>query len=95
VLFHVTGRWVKGSAEELGRRLTLARKDLSEPPQDKKPARRRFGDGWSIYPPSPIGAPTGRLDLHFNLTHAQLKALENMRQEPGKYLYLRLEPVIA
>jgi thioredoxin reductase (NADPH) len=48
---------VKEPAEELGRRLTLAREDLSEPPQDKKPARRRFGDGWSIYPPSPIGAP--------------------------------------
>jgi hypothetical protein len=41
------------------------------------------------------GSSNGGLDLRFNLTHAQLKALENMRQEPGKYLYLRLDPVIA
>ena len=34
-------------------------------------------------------------ELHFNLTHAQLKALENMRHEQGKILYLRLEPIIA
>lgn len=34
-------------------------------------------------------------ELHFNLTHAQVKALENMRHEPGKNLYLHLEPVIA
>jgi hypothetical protein len=41
------------------------------------------------------GSSNGGLELRFNLTHAQLKALENMRQQPGKYLYLRLEPVVA
>src|SRR2546430_4623797 len=41
------------------------------------------------------GPSNGGLDLRFNLTHAQLKALENMRQQPGKNLYLRLDPVIA
>ncbi len=45
---------------------------------------------------STYGAPNKRrLDLCFNLTHAQLKALENRRHEPGKDLFLRLEPVIA
>lgn len=34
-------------------------------------------------------------ELHFNLTHAQLKALENMRHEPGKTLYLRIQPLIV
>ncbi len=48
----------------------------------------------------PLRSLTGRpnnsdVELHFNLTHAQLKALENMRHQPGKNLYLRLEPVIA
>jgi hypothetical protein len=42
------------------------------------------------------GAPSNSdVELHFNLTHAQLKALEDMRHQPGKNLYLRLEPVIA
>ncbi len=42
------------------------------------------------------GAPSDSgVELHFNLTHAQLKALENMRHQPGKNLYLRLEPVVA
>ena len=42
------------------------------------------------------GAPNKRsLDVCFNLTHAQLKTLENRRHEEGKALYLRLEPVIA
>lgn len=41
------------------------------------------------------GTSEGSLELHFNLTHAQLKALENMRHEPGKKLYLRFEPIIA
>ncbi len=41
------------------------------------------------------GPSNGPLDLRFNLTHAQLKALENMRQQPGKYIYLRLDPVIG
>lgn len=34
-------------------------------------------------------------EFHFNLTHAQLKELENMRHQPGKNLYLHLDPVIA
>ena len=41
------------------------------------------------------GPSNGGLDLRFNLTHAQLKALENMRQQAGKCLYLRLDPVIG
>ena len=42
------------------------------------------------------GAPNRcGIDLCFSLTHAQLKALENRRHDPGKNLYLRLEPIIA
>jgi hypothetical protein len=45
---------------------------------------------------SVIGGPSDSdLELHFHLTHAQLKALENMRHQHGKNLYLRLDPVIA
>lgn len=45
---------------------------------------------------SQVSGPTnGDLELHFNLTHAQLKVLENMRHQPGKNLYLCLEPVIV
>ncbi len=43
----------------------------------------------------PGGSSDTPLELHFNLTHAQLKALENMRHQPGKNLYLRLDPVIV
>ena len=41
------------------------------------------------------GPSNGGLDLCFSLTHAQLKALEDMRHEPGKNLYLCLEPIIV
>ncbi len=41
------------------------------------------------------GASSTPLELRFSLTHAQLKALENMRHQPGKNLYLRLDPVIV
>ena len=41
------------------------------------------------------GPSNGELHLCFSLTHAQLKALENMRHQPGKSLYLRLDPVIV
>lgn len=41
------------------------------------------------------GPSNGSLDLCFSLTHAQLKALEDMRHQSGKNLYLRLDPVIA
>ena len=43
----------------------------------------------------PAAPSSSDVELHFNLTHAQLKALENMRHQPGKNLYLRLEPVIV
>lgn len=42
-----------------------------------------------------LGPSTGSLDLCFSLTHAQLKALENMRHLAGKNLYLRLDPIIV
>jgi len=42
-----------------------------------------------------IGISESSLELRFSLTHAQLKALENMRHQPGKNLYLRLDPVIV
>ncbi len=35
------------------------------------------------------------LELHFNLTHEQIKLLENMRHQPGRNLYLYLEPIIV
>lgn len=41
------------------------------------------------------GSNNRPLDLCFNLTHAQLKSLENMRHKPDKFLHLRLDPVIA
>src|SRR6266567_530901 len=41
------------------------------------------------------GSNQNDMQLRFNLTHAQLKALENMRHEPGRNLYLYLEPVIV
>ena len=43
----------------------------------------------------PGGSSDTPLELHFNLTHAHLKALENMRHQPGKNLYLCLEPIIV
>lgn len=43
----------------------------------------------------PGGVSVTPFELHFNLTHAQLKALENMRHQPGKNLYLHLNPIIA
>jgi hypothetical protein len=44
---------------------------------------------------SHTGSSKHHLDICFNLTHAQLKALENRRHEQGKDLYLRLEPIVA
>lgn len=41
------------------------------------------------------GSSASGLDLCFNLTHAQLKTLEVMRHEPGRNLYLSLEPIIV
>ena len=43
----------------------------------------------------PNGVSDTPLELRFNLTHAQLKALENMRHQPGENLYLCLDPIIA
>ena len=43
----------------------------------------------------PGGVSVTPFELHFNLTHAQLKVLENMRHQPGKNLYLHLDPIIA
>ena len=57
VLYHVAGRWVKGPAEERGWSLTLGRKGLSGLPHHTTLARSGFAEGWSIYPPSFIGAP--------------------------------------
>src|SRR5215469_13890372 len=54
---HVAGRWVKVPAAELGWSLTLGREGLSGLPYHQKLARRGFAEGWSIYPPSPIGVP--------------------------------------
>jgi hypothetical protein len=42
-----------------------------------------------------LGPSSGSLDLCFSLTHAQLKALENMRHLEGKNFYLRLDPIIV
>jgi transposase len=47
----------KVPAEERGWSLTLGRKDLSGLPHHQKPAPNGFAEGWSIYPPSPIGVP--------------------------------------
>ena len=57
VLYHVAGRWVKGPAEERGWSLTLGRKGLSGLPHHQKPAPNGYAEGWSIYPPYPIGVP--------------------------------------
>jgi hypothetical protein len=54
---HVTGRWVKVPVEALGWSLTLGREGLSGLPHHQKPARSGFAEGWSIYPPYPIGVP--------------------------------------
>ncbi len=35
------------------------------------------------------------LELAFNLTHEQIKYLEELRHQPGKRLYLHLEPIIV
>src|SRR5262249_15253944 len=43
----------------------------------------------------PGGVSVTPFDLHFPLTHAQLKALENMRHQAGKNIYLHLDPIIA
>jgi hypothetical protein len=42
---HVTGRWVKVPAEELGWSLASGREGLSALSHDKKPARNGFGEG--------------------------------------------------
>src|SRR5258708_32730840 len=36
-----------------------------------------------------------RVQLLFNLTHEQIKQLEDLRHKPGSYLYLYLEPIIV
>ena len=41
------------------------------------------------------GSSTTDIELRFSLTHAQLKALENMRHEAGKNLHLRIDPVVV
>jgi hypothetical protein len=43
----------------------------------------------------PGGVSNTPLELRFNLSYSQLKALENMRHQPGKNLYLHLDPIIA
>jgi len=56
-LYHVVEQWVKIPAEELGGRPNLRREGGSGLPQHQKPARSGFAEGWSIYPPYPIGVP--------------------------------------
>ena len=70
---HPVGRLMKMRAEVDGWGL-LSREDGL--PSVKKPARRVFGEGWSIYPPYPVGVP---LDLP-----ASLIALMQMERKPGK-----------
>lgn len=41
------------------------------------------------------GTSDDDLALHFNLTHEHIKLLEDMRHQPGKNLYLELEPIIV
>jgi len=48
---------VKLPAEELEWSLTLGKEGLSGLPHHQKPARSGFTEGWSIYPPYPIGVP--------------------------------------
>jgi hypothetical protein len=43
----------------------------------------------------PGGVSETPLELRFNLLPTQLKALENMRHQSGKNLYLHLDPIIA
>jgi len=44
---------------------------------------------------SHIGISESQLELRFNLTHPQIKALEYMRHQTDKNLYLRLDPIIV
>jgi hypothetical protein len=57
LLSHVTGRWVKVRAEELGWSLTPGREGPCGLPPDKKPAQSGSRKGWSNSPPSPMAAP--------------------------------------
>ncbi len=47
----------EGAAEARGSSLASGRDGLFGLPHHKKPARNGFGEGWSIYPPYPMGAP--------------------------------------
>ena len=48
---------VKLPAEELEWSLTMGKEGLSGLPHHQTPARSGFTEGWSIYPPYPIGVP--------------------------------------
>jgi transposase len=50
---------VKVPAETLGWRLTLGSEGLSRLQNSHKPAPSGFAEGWVIYPPYPMGVPTG------------------------------------
>ena len=52
---------MKVPAEALRGSLAPGREGLSGLPHHPKPARSRFAEGWSIYPPYPIGVPVRAL----------------------------------
>ena len=58
---HVASMSVKLPAEALAWSLTLGKQGLSGLPQHQTPARCGFTEGWSMYPPYPIGVPQGIL----------------------------------
>ena len=49
----------------------------------------------NISPTSGTAPSNGGAQLLFNLTHGQIKLLEDLRHQPNSYLYLHLEPIIA
>jgi hypothetical protein len=55
---HVASMSVKLPAEALAWSLTLGKQGLSGLPQHQTPARCGFTEGWSMYPPYPIGVPS-------------------------------------
>jgi len=71
---------------------------LSEHPQDSNQFAAKMSTDTLYNMPFrsvPLGSSSTMTELRFSLTHAQLKDLETMRHEPGKNLFLRIDPVIV
>jgi hypothetical protein len=93
-LAHVAGRWGKVLAEALGLSLARGRDGLFGLPHDPNTDRSRFAEGWSIYPPCLMGAPTAKsiaMQLLFlRRRHDNVRAARELTDARGPYLHIDL-----